>query len=831
MGSTTFPPPGAHASRWSDPALGGVAAADRSVGVMIEGAARRGFEGWLGAGRVWWDDAIDQLVGSDPGLNRLRMALQGVACIGGAILAEYLFVKGTGALQATAATRADAAAVAAGNHALLVIAMLLGGMVGLITSMSIAEVSVWGQLLSVLIVPVPILASLAFSLALGGHRGLILASFAVLLGLGGLARRWGPRGALLGMPLFIGDLIGFFLHGVVKVGDLGWLAAELGVGVLVCGLVRVTLFFPDPAAALRRSQRAWRARTRSVARSAANDFRAVSSGSERATDETVRDAHLHRQLNRLNEASLIIDAHLVEPGALPVGSSARRLHERLFEAELGLTNAARFAAALRDMDLPDSVRDEVAAALGAVRDGDMASASGGGHRILDRLAETAPFDLTGRGLDTHGPLRRTRVILHRFATSVALFGDAMEELAALGAGARRDGDSAVFVPAVSLRQGWLPGSTDVSATTSASSGAGWQEQISLPPYVRSALQMTIAVAVATVLGDLLSGRRFYWAVIAAFVAFYGVNNTIEQARKALLRVVGTAVGIVIGSLVAGAIGRSVPWGIATILVSLFLGLYLIRVNYGFMVIAVTIMVSQLYEQLDEFSHSLLLLRLGETTIGAAVATAIVLLVLPLRTSRVLDVALSEQLTAVRRLVVDGLATLSTPADSVHLDDQARAVDSAFQTLDITARPLRHLGQAGLRAQRLTVAAGALRHYSRNLAGDIPAAGALPGTAADEGLDVGADLLLSSLDAIISSLAGGPDQRYVRSASAWNIVEQRALETLRLAVESGGSMATDTVAVMLAARDLQMLDGALAQLARLQGMTIEDLDIHTATARP
>ena len=46
-----------------------------------------------------------------------------------------------------------------------------------------------------------------------------------------------------------------------------------------------------------------------------------------------------------------------------------------------------------------------------------------------------------------------------------------------------------------------------------------------------------------------------------------------------------------------------------ILVALFFGFYLLRVNYAFMVIAITVMVSQLYMELDEFSNSLLWLRL------------------------------------------------------------------------------------------------------------------------------------------------------------------------------------------------------------------------------
>jgi hypothetical protein len=263
-----------------------------------------------------------------------------------------------------------------------------------------------------------------------------------------------------------------------------------------------------------------------------------------------------------------------------------------------------------------------------------------------------------------------------------------------------------------------------------------------------------------------------------------------------------------------------------------------------MVIAVTVMVAQLYEQLDEFSHSLLLLRLGETGIGAGVAVATTLLVLPLRTTRVVEVAASELLGAVRRLVVDALDSLRGAVRRVHLEDQARAVDSAFQALEATVRPLRHLGETGRRAQRLAIAAGALRHYSRNLAGDVPDApcgGLELGADAEAGIRRGRELLLASLDAL-TAVIGGPGASlppadplpaapppvplpvYVRSASAWNVVEQESLDALRRAVNAGEGLGGNTAAVMLVARDLQLLDGALAELAGLRGIPVEGLDV-------
>ncbi|HLH47013.1 MAG TPA: hypothetical protein VKV25_07635, partial [Acidimicrobiales bacterium] len=375
--------------------------------------------------RSRWEQAVDQFAGSDPGLLRLRIAARGALSLGVAILAEYLFVQATGALQQPG----HSASVAAGNHDLLLIAMLLGAMMGMATAIAVNDNTPGRLAVSLAIVPFPMTAALAFSLALGGHRSLILASFAVFLGLAGLARRWGPRGTVIGVPIFIGDLVGFFLHGVVPVSGLGWLAAEIGVGAVACLFVRLVLFRPDPADELRRAQRSWAARARTVARLAAEATASAAPG--RAAAPTA-EQRLRRQLARLNEASLIIDAHLAEPGAVRPGSSARQLHDRLFEAELGITNTARFAVALAGEPLEADARAEVDAALACLREGDTAGAAEVGHRIFDRLAATAADDLAGRGGQLRSALRRRRVLLHRFATSVTLLGDSLRDWELVG---------------------------------------------------------------------------------------------------------------------------------------------------------------------------------------------------------------------------------------------------------------------------------------------------------------------------------------------------------------------------------------------------------------
>lgn len=73
------------------------------------------------------------------------------------------------------------------------------------------------------------------------------------------------------------------------------------------------------------------------------------------------------------------------------------------------------------------------------------------------------------------------------------------------------------------------GSSAVAGVASAGrGGSGLIERVRMAPYARVAIQMGIAVGGAIVAGDALSGRRFYWAVIAAFITFMGTSTAGEQ---------------------------------------------------------------------------------------------------------------------------------------------------------------------------------------------------------------------------------------------------------------------------------------------------------------
>ena len=462
----------------------------------------------------------------------------------------------------------------------------------------------------------------------------------MVLALGTFLRRFGPRGFLAGQLLFIGYFIGFSLHSAVTIGDLGWLSAEVAVGVAVATAVRFALFDPRQAKALERTRRSFDARARHVTSLALELFDATQ------PDER-RTRRMQRQLIRLNEAALMIDAQLGDPAALPDGSSGELLHQRLFDIELALTNIARFAGALSRLDLPIEQRSQVRLALLDIASGDYRGAMAHAHTLVD-LLDAAGNPPAGDNRSA------TTVVAHRFAGSVIDLSKALTEWMALDT---LDDAKSSFQSAVVLFGGWLPGSAQVSSTASLEDGRRWGQRARMTLPTRNAIQIGIAAGAAIVLGDLISPQRFYWAVLAAFITFMGAHNSGEQIRKALFRVGGTVVGILLGSLLVSAVGHHTLWSIALVLVTLFLGLYLLRISYALFAIAVTVTVSQLYQQLGKFTNSLLVVRLEETALGAAVAIIVVMLVLPLHTRRVLRVAIRQHVEAVGRLVDHASARL------------------------------------------------------------------------------------------------------------------------------------------------------------------------------
>jgi uncharacterized membrane protein YgaE (UPF0421/DUF939 family) len=753
---------------------------------------------------------------------RLRMATEIVVTIGICLLAEWLFVRGTGALQTPVPPKTPPALAAELwmlNHALTVVAMMLGAILCMMGGFAVGMFARPRQQLAfICFLPLPLIAMLAVGLSV--HvRVISLALLAIVLAAGTYCRRFGPPGFIGGMLGFMGAFLGFFIQAEVTMGDFGWLAAEVLLGTAVLLLVHFTLFRPRPGTAFIRMQRSYQARARALANEVAELYE-VTIRAEMPAENRKAERRLQLHLLRLNEAALLIDAQLNTAGAVPAGWSAAPLHQVLFDAEVALSNVARFALALARHQLPERARTHIVSAIKGVRDADLAAVLGSAAAARTMLEDGDP-EIDGDD----------RIMLDRFVTSVTDLATALRTFRLYPQSHPPDDTPAQFETQVATFGGWLPGSASIAGTASQErGGAGLLERIRLAPYARIAIQMGIAVGGAIIVGDAMSGRRFYWAVIAAFITFMGANTAGEQVRKSVFRIAGTVAGVILGAVLAHLAGDRVGLQIVVILVSLFLGLYLFRINYTFMTIGITVMVSQLYVELGEFSNSLLALRLAETSAGAGVAILTVLVVLPLHVHRVARVAARQQIEAFADLIDRALDRLANPASvrgsDLELRAAARRVDVAYQALVAVVWPMRTplLGRQASRIAGFMATAAAAAHYARNLILDVSTRYADLDAPAARALAAAGQQLAGSITAITEALGPASEQaaaghgvarRYVRSASLFARVAD-ALPRQPLMSRP-----------QLAVRDLQLLDGALAEAARWAGVPVTDLDTATS----
>lgn len=749
-----------------------------------------------GSLHTWFQQAADRLAGADPGLTQLRTATQAVLGVLVTIVLIYVFVQVTGALQLPAGA-APAAVVTATNHALLIVSMLVGGILAMMAGFTVNDPSRVQQLLSTLMLPIPMLASIAVGLAVGPYRIASLVYLVVVMTVSVYVRRFGPRGFAAGLVAFQGGFLGFFLHTELHFRDLGWLTADLGIAIVASLIVRFGLLRTDSEQTLDRMRRSWQARAFRLldftadAVCAPDPRHRTHVGVDPLRRDT-RDERVRQQVVRLNESTLIVEAQLV----LTSPTSARVEAQQLFGAELSLTNCARFGAALAHVftATDDDARADVVDALHAARDEDWDRCRDAATRLRDRRVT----------------LPRMQTLLRRLALSVEQYASARTNLYAAIAERRHGHTIATFEPAIALNNGFLPGSAPVSEQASTTPGLGRFERTTLPPYLRATIQIAIASTLAVTLGNLVDGARLYWAVLATFLAFMATTNTGEQVRKALFRVAGTAIGIVVGDVLVHVTGGNVWAALPVAMIMLFLGIYLIRTNYTFMVIGVTMMLSLIYYQLGELSWHLLALRLAETAVGVGAVVVTVLVVLPLRPQRVLTAGVLLWSRALSDLLDATLAQLLS-GERRNLRPLIRALDASWASLEATAKPLRHatFGRNATQLGEIRVVSSAARYYARSFADTVAMLeeNALPDAPLPELAPAAADLR-ASIAAIRTRIETREQGTYMRCAA---MIERAVRDLPR------------DSPLALALRDVVLLDGALARLATALDMQVRDHD--------
>ncbi|GAA3501640.1 FUSC family protein [Streptomyces prasinosporus] len=180
---------------------------------------------------------------------------------------------------------------------------------------------------------------------------------------------------------------------------------------------------------------------------------------------------------------------------------------------------------------------------------------------------------------------------------------------------------------------------------------------------RQAVQATAGAGFALVVGQLVSGQRWYWAVGATWWVFVNTTSRGETLVRGFRRVLGTVIGIGLALCVAVPVhGDAVPTALV-VAVSVFGIFYTAAVSYTWMMLWVTLLAAMLYGLLGVLGPGLLALRLVETGVGALGAALAVALVLPVTTHSVTDAWIQRALHCVHACTARTAARLAGDADA------------------------------------------------------------------------------------------------------------------------------------------------------------------------
>ncbi|BBA98213.1 hypothetical protein RVR_4317 [Actinacidiphila reveromycinica] len=613
----------------------------------------------------WLSETWDRVVGSDPGLQRLRGALAAAVAMSTTLGIEYVYGRATDR----------------GPQGTLVV-MLIGTVMAMMGSMALGDAAgPLRKLGTAAFFPVAIGTGMVVGICVAGRTDTKLAVFVVVMFAAVFIRRFGTPFFFYGFMMWMGYFFASFLGATFS--QLPSLLVAVAIAAAWVLLLMTTVLRTHPQRTLARVRRAFAARARSVARVCADLL-------ETDPRDARRLARLRRKLHsrqlRLAEAALVIEGWSGTPGAIPAGFSAATVRRRVLDAHLAVDALAGAADAMAGTDARHAA--EAAKIADHLAGGDHRAAERAARRLLDRYDEagrTGPAQAAGQPAP-----RDIDGLAHHLAS-------AAWELATL-TGEAGVPDPAVdgeedFEPAVTLAMGVLPGSAAVALSVSARSR--WNPLGRLSLTTRQAVQVAVAGSLAILVGRELSQARYYWAVIATFIAFTGTATRSETFIKAGNRVVGTLVGLGAGIGLAHLTAGHTYWIITVIILSMSCGFYLVSVSYAAMIFFVTIMVSQLYSELHEFTAGLLMLRLEETAIGAAIGIGVALVVLPTSTRDTVYSARVGYYTALGELLRACAASLAAEpaagpaagraADG--LDAQVRVVDHRLQQLALVARPL------------------------------------------------------------------------------------------------------------------------------------------------
>ncbi|MEU9579431.1 FUSC family protein [Streptomyces chilikensis] len=609
----------------------------------------------------------DRVAASDPGLLRLTAGLRTVSSL--ALTLGVVGVFGARVEQ-----------------------LVAGAMAAMVATFAVREKEWRGQALSLTAgLPVAWLSLTLGTLLSGTFVG--VAVFVALIFGAVYCRRFGDRGFALGMIAFQSYFLSQFLGvGTEGLPGLYW---PVGAGFACSALIRFGVVQAGPEQVLGRLRAAFRARFAQLVSAQVDLLDAGPDQIDKALDQ------VRGRTARLHETAMMIQGRLTE--GTPDDRAASLVQRRIADAEIAAERLGLLILTARSAERADTLTLHLPGAV---------LPESGLQPVRDRAVEALHRDLLAlRTLVLRSADEDRGTGLAQVRNRLLGYRDD-DRLPAQASAAVRDvfrgvGEAARAVMGLRIALGGSPADEtddspetarsreEIEAEDAAIAGAETEEDEQEEerrglerPTTRTAAQVTVGSVLAIAGGELLSRERWYWAVLACWIVFVNTSSTGEILVKAYRRLLGTMLGVVAGIVLAGLVGQRVELAFALVLVLVFLTHYLARLSYTLMSFFVTAMLGLLYTLLNTYSFDVLLLRMGETALGAACGLAAAVLILPVRTAHRTDellVTVLERLADVTRSAVRQLSG----GPSADLLDQARELDEALGDLRSSTQPLTH----------------------------------------------------------------------------------------------------------------------------------------------
>ncbi len=562
-------------------------------------------EPWRRLGPWTYRRLVDRLKAADPGALRLIMATRAVLSAG----LSALLLAGAGELI--------------GRSPLIV---LSGVFVAMMSSITVNDPTPSAQRRTLLLLPLPVGAAFVAAALSAPVNWLSHGLMLVVIFLGVLARRFGPRGHALGILSFLLFYLPAYFSPPLSTVPAGLLGCVTGAATAY--LVRFVVLRDAPAFALRFSVMAIRARAALVLGDAA---RCLAHGRPAPGSGMINrwSSRSHRQLRR--DLILLRDAALLLASQLGDGDPARALNHQVFQLEFTLEHLVMVA---QDAEGPKRHLARALVQLGAAI----------------RLREVPG-----------GVLAAWRSALAQGCKDSAQRAKLDADAAALLDYAAHD---------VSLARAAAPASRMPVIPAQPKAAAAWIQ----------ALQTVTACGLAMALGHLVSPMRWQWAVIAAFVIFAKSSTMAETMVRAWQRSTGTLVGVALAIVVAASISGHHYLELGLVFACLFFAYYSMGISYAWMAVLITGMLALLYVMLGTYSPQLLVLRLEETLAGALCGAVVAVLVMPISFGGALRARTAEALRAVAQFL-ECPPTADPEASSRELDHKLQAARNIVRSLD------------------------------------------------------------------------------------------------------------------------------------------------------